>query len=76
MGLIVGQRGGSANRVNLKLNFLPEIQSFLGKPEEVWIFMEAYKIQSNNLDRKIGYYYWHIAIENVAFCFNDVKVKC
>ena len=31
--------------------------------------MEVFKIQSNNLDGKIGYCYLHIAIGNVALCW-------
>ena len=30
--------------------------------------MEVFKIQSNNLDGKIGYCYLHIAIGNVVLC--------
>ena len=39
------------------------------KPKEGWYFMEADKIQSNNLDGKIDYCYLHIAIRNVALCW-------
>ena len=49
--------------------FFQEFRVSWKKPKEGGYFREAEKIQSNNLDGKIGYCYLHIAIGNVALCW-------
>ena len=68
MGHHVGQTGRTANIVNHHLNFLPKIQSFSGKPEDGWNYIESFKLQSNNLDKQSIIAAFGVAIGNVALC--------